>query len=80
MIVESLFLVLCIYGLMKSDSVVKMAAFTSFLAYPAVLMFAKAGAPDLVLLLLVVEAVPLAFALLLVHILDRPNFRGLWHD
>jgi len=74
--IETLILVACIYGLMKSDNLVKVAAFTSFLAYPAIFMFAKAGAQNLVLLLLAIEAVPFAFGLLLVHIFGNVFLLG----
>ena len=76
MMVETLLLVLCIYGLIKSDNIVKVAAFTSFLAYPAILMFAKAGAQSLVILMLAIEAVPLAFSLLLVRMFTEIGIKG----
>jgi glycerol-3-phosphate acyltransferase PlsY len=78
MIVETVCLALCIYGLMKCDHVVKVAALISCMSFPAVMMFARAGAPDLVLLVLAIEAVPLAFALLLLRVLDQKNYRRLW--
>ncbi|MBR9681811.1 MAG: hypothetical protein GOV00_03360 [Candidatus Altiarchaeota archaeon] len=68
MMIETLMLVICIYGLMRSDTLIKVAAFTSFLAYPAIVMFTKSGAQPLVLLLLAIEAVPFAFGLLLVRV------------
>lgn len=76
--VETLLLTFCIYGLMRSGNALKMAAFTSFLAYPSILLFTKAGASGPVLLLLALEAVPLAFALLLVRVYGKVNFRRLW--
>ena len=76
--IETLILVACIYGLMKSDSLLKVAAFTSFLAYPAIFMFVKAGAQNLVLLLLAIEAVPFAFGLLIVHVFGAGNLK--WRD
>ena len=79
MMIETLILIACIYGLMKSDNLVKVAAFTSFLAFPAIIMFAKAGAQNLVLLLLAIEAVPFAFGLLLVHIFGTNNLKGRAH-
>lgn len=78
MIVESAILALCLYGLMKEDDILKVAALVSFLAFPAVLLFAKAGASNLVLIVLALEAVPFAFSLLLMKFLGVRNYKGVW--
>ena len=78
MIIESAILTLCIYGLMREGNVIKVAAIIGLLASPAILMFAKAGAERIVLLLLVLEAVPFAFALLLAHVYDKRDYRVMW--
>ncbi|HDR53748.1 MAG TPA: hypothetical protein ENN60_03730 [archaeon] len=78
MIVETLFLSICIYGIARSGNTLKIAAFISFLAYPALLLLTKAGEADLVLLLLAFETVPLAFALLLAKVHGKLDFRRLW--
>jgi len=75
---EFAILALCIYGLLREGDVVKIAAIMSMLAYPSLLLFTKAGCEKIVLLLLGMEAVPLAFALLLLRILNQRDFRVMW--
>ena len=78
MIAESAILALCLYGLVKTDDILKVAALVSFLAFPAILLFAKAGASNLVLLVLAIEAVPFAFSLLIMKFLGVRNYKVIW--
>ena len=78
MIWEAAMLVVCLYGLMKEGNVLKIAAIVSLLAFPALMLFIKAGASKIVLLLLAVEAVPFAFSLLVLHIAGVRNYRVMW--
>jgi len=75
---EFAIIALCIYGLLREGDVVKVAAIVSLLAYPALLLFTKSGCEELVLLILGMEAVPFAFALFLLRILNRRDFRVMW--
>lgn len=67
MIWEIATLAVCLYGLMREGDVLKVAAVVSMLAYPALMLFSEAGAGQVVLLLLAIEAVPFAFALLVLR-------------
>ncbi|MBR9679671.1 MAG: hypothetical protein GOU99_01310 [Candidatus Altiarchaeota archaeon] len=78
MIAESAILVMCVYGLMREDHLLKIAAITSLLAFPAIMLFAKAGSGTIVLLLLALEAVPFAFSILLMHSSGEKRYRRLW--
>ena len=78
MIVESAIIALCLYGLMRADDILKVAALVSFLAFPAIIMFAEAGASDLVLIVLAIEAVPFAFSLLIMKFLGVRNYKVIW--
>ncbi len=78
MIAEAAIFAVCLYGLMREGDILKVAAIVSFLAYPAILLFAKAGAEQAVLLILAIEAVPFAFSILLLKIVGRRNYRVMW--
>ncbi|MBR9689391.1 MAG: hypothetical protein GOV01_00640 [Candidatus Altiarchaeota archaeon] len=78
MIVEVAILSLCLYGLMKEGDVLKVAAIVSLISFPAVMLFTRAGAENLVLLVLVIEAVPFAFSLLILKIAGVRNYRVMW--
>jgi small neutral amino acid transporter SnatA (MarC family) len=75
---ESALLAVCLYGLMKEDDVLRVAATVSILAFPALMLFTRAGAGDIVMLLLAVEAVPFAFSLLVMKVAGVRNYRRLW--
>ena len=78
MIWEFVILAICLYGLMKEGDVLKVAAVVSLLAFPALMLFAKTGASEVVLLLLAVEAVPFAFSLLVLKVAGVRNYRVMW--
>lgn len=78
MIWEAALLAICLYGLMREGDVLKIAAIVSLLAFPAIMLFAKAGAGEIVLLLLAVEAVPFAFSLLVLRVSGVRNYRVMW--
>ena len=78
MIVESAIVALCLYGLMKEGDLIKVAAIISFLAFPPIMLFAKAGASSTVLLLLAIEAVPFAFSLLILKVSGIRDYRVMW--
>jgi len=78
MIWEAGLLVICLYGLMKEGDVLKVAAIVSLLAFPAIMLFAQAGASGIVLMVLAVEAVPFAFSLLVLKVAGVRNYRVMW--
>ncbi len=78
MIWEVSILTLCIYGLIREGDVLKVTAITSLLAFPAILLFVKVGASDIVLFLLAIEAVPFAFSLLILRTAGVRNYRVMW--
>jgi hypothetical protein len=75
---ESALIALCLYGLMREGDVLKVAAIVSILAFPALMLFVKGGADEAVLLLLAMEAVPFAFALLILKVSGVRNYRVMW--
>ncbi len=78
MIVESAILTLCVYGLMKHGNLLKVAAIVSFISFPALILFAKTGSENLVLLILALEAVPFAFSLLILKLSKHKDYREMW--
>jgi hypothetical protein len=78
MIWEIGLLVVCLYGLMKEGDVLKVAAIVSLLAFPAMMLFAQAGASDIVMVVLAIEAVPFAFSLLVLKVAGVRNYRVMW--
>ena len=78
MMVESGIIALCLYGLMKGGDMLKVAAIVSFFALPAIMLFAKSGAGDIVLFVLALEAVPFAFSLTLIKFLGIRNYGRIW--
>lgn len=80
MIYELLILSLSIYGLMKYDDLIKVAALTNLMSLPALMLFVKTGAENLSLLLLAIEAVPFAFSILLMKKMGRRYYRRLYRD
>ena len=80
MIYELALLAVSIYGLIKYDDLIKVAALTSLITLPPIMLLVKSGAENLVLLLLVIEAVPFAFSLLLLKKLKTRYYRRLFDD
>ncbi|MBR9680410.1 MAG: hypothetical protein GOU98_01135 [Candidatus Altiarchaeota archaeon] len=80
MIYELGILAISIYGLIKYDDLIKVAALTSLITLPAIMLLVKSGAQNLVLLMLVIEAVPFAFSLLLLKKLKTRYYRRLFSD
>ena len=78
MIVESAILSLCVYGLMKHGNMLKVAAIVNFISFPALLLFARTGSENIVLIILALEAVPFAFSLLILKLSKHKDYREMW--